>query len=281
MREKIITGTRDDGEKTGPMAKARRWAGGHKTMLVCIGVGALTAFAAIASCRTGHAGGVKTGYLAGFPDGRTEGYAKGHDAGYADGLADGMEIAADAMKPETIVKNTFPVASHVRRLHGDGQGQASQSTFGRRVPADEQPDWRHRHRLAGIERTRLVGDDVRVERFPQFQPVRDVPGMVFEPDAGHRAGRFGCFGFDGVQPVADGIKHYPHGSPGARFLFSWGPPRAVRVELGELPDRVARVVQRAVQQADPLLRILGFEREPQLVDGRVHLIAVRVIIIRG
>ena len=28
-----------------------------------------------------------------------------------------MEIAADAMKPETIVKNTFPVASHVRRLH--------------------------------------------------------------------------------------------------------------------------------------------------------------------
>lgn len=29
MREKIITGTRDDGEKTGPMAKARRWAGGH------------------------------------------------------------------------------------------------------------------------------------------------------------------------------------------------------------------------------------------------------------
>lgn len=61
MREKIITGTRDDGEKTGPMAKARRWAGGHKTMLVCIGVGALTAFAAIASCRTGHAGGVKTG----------------------------------------------------------------------------------------------------------------------------------------------------------------------------------------------------------------------------
>lgn len=87
MREKIITGTRDDGEKTGPMAKARRWAGGHKTMLVCIGVGALTAFAAIASCRTGHAGGVKTGYLAGFPDGRTEGYAKGHDAGYADGLA--------------------------------------------------------------------------------------------------------------------------------------------------------------------------------------------------
>lgn len=117
MREKIITGTRDDGEKTGPMAKARRWAGGHKTMLVCIGVGALTAFAAIASCRTGHAGGVKTGYLAGFPDGRTEGYAKGHDAGYADGLADGMEIAADAMKPETISKNTFPVASHVRRLH--------------------------------------------------------------------------------------------------------------------------------------------------------------------
>lgn len=117
MREKIITGTRDDGEKTGPMAKARRWAGGHKTMLVCIGVGALTAFAAIASCRTGHAGGVKTGYLAGFPDGRTEGYAKGHDAGYADGLADGMEIDADAMKPETIVKNTFPVASHVRRLH--------------------------------------------------------------------------------------------------------------------------------------------------------------------
>lgn len=81
MREKIITGTRDDGEKTGPMAKARRWAGGHKTMLVCIGVGALTAFAAIASCRTGHAGGVKTGCLAGFPDGRIEGYAKGHDAG--------------------------------------------------------------------------------------------------------------------------------------------------------------------------------------------------------
>lgn len=117
MREKIITGTRDDGEKTGPMAKARRWAGGHKTMLICIGVGALTAFAAIASCRTGHAGGVKTGCLAGFPDGRIEGYTKGHDAGYADGLADGMEIAADAMKPETISKNTFPVASHVRRLH--------------------------------------------------------------------------------------------------------------------------------------------------------------------
>ena len=32
-------------------------------------------------------------------------------------MAGGMEIAADAMRPETIVKNTFPVASHVRRLH--------------------------------------------------------------------------------------------------------------------------------------------------------------------
>lgn len=125
--------------------------------------------------------------------------------------------------------------------------QASQSAFGRRVPADEQPDWRHRHRLAGIERTRLVGDDARSERFPQFQPVRDVPGTIFELDAGRRAGRFGCFGFDGVQPVADGIKHYPHGSPGARFLFSWGPSRAVRVELGELPDRIARVLQRAIE----------------------------------
>lgn len=56
--------------------------------------------------------------------------------------------------------------------------------------------------------------------------------------------------------------------------------RTIRFEQGELPDRVARVLQRAVQQADPLPRILGFEREPQLVDGRVHLAAVRVIIIR-
>lgn len=65
------------------------------------------------------------------------------------------------------------------------------------------------------------------------------------------------------------------------ILPPFRPARTIRFEQGELPDRVARVVQRAVQQADPLPRILGFEREPQLVDGRVHLIAVRVIIIRG